>query len=151
MYVGVCVYLYTYICLGVCLNTCMCTVGCSYDFKCVVMCDSDPDPFRRFELSNGRPRTWFRFVPIMYPIHRQFEDRPMGWSGDLYQFVQWRPDGDSVPKLRHFMWVFVLVYFIIYRYRFALTCYSYHLCDFLLYFTSLITCTTSWDIHDCSL
>jgi len=24
-------------------------------------------------------------------------------------------------------------------------------CGFLLYFTSLITCTTSWDIHDCSL
>ena len=46
-----------YICLGVCLNTCMCMVGCSYEFKYMVMCYSDPDPFRRSELSNRRPRT----------------------------------------------------------------------------------------------
>ena len=34
-----------------------------------------------------------------------------GMSGDSYQFVQWRPDGDLDPKLRHFMWVFAFVLF----------------------------------------
>jgi len=38
---------------------------------------------------------------------QRFEDRSMRWSVDQYQFVQWRPDSDSVPKPRHFMWVFV--------------------------------------------
>jgi len=39
----------------------------------------------------------------------------------------------------------------IYRYRYALHVALIISCDFLLYFISLITCTTSWDIHDCPL
>jgi len=74
-YTRMCMY---YMCLGVCLNTCMCTVGCLYEFKCMVMCYSDSDPFRRSELSNRRPKTRFRFMPDVDPIHRRFEDRSMG-------------------------------------------------------------------------
>jgi len=51
----------------------------------------------------------------MDPIDWQFEDRLMGWFEDPYRFMQWRPDGDSDPKLHHFMWVFVLIYFLIYH------------------------------------
>jgi len=51
-------------------------------------------------------RTRSGFMLVVDPIHRQFEDRSIGRSEDQYWFVQWRPDGYSVPKLRHFMWVF---------------------------------------------
>ena len=71
-------------------------------------------------------RTQSGFVLVVDPIHKRFEDRFMGWSVDQYRFVQWRPDGDSVPKLRHFMWVFILVHFLIYRCRYAFTCCTYH-------------------------
>jgi len=44
-------------------------------------------------------------------IHWRFKDWPMGWFREPYWFIQWRPDGDSDPKSRHFMWVFALVLF----------------------------------------
>ena len=71
-------------------------------------------------------RTRFGFVLVMDPIQWRFEDCSIGWSVDQYRFVQWRPDGDSVSKQRHFMWVFVLVHFLIYRCRYAFTFYTYH-------------------------
>ena len=46
------------------------------------------------------------FVLVVDPIHWRFKDRSIGWSKDSYWFVQWRPDGDSDTKPRHFMWVF---------------------------------------------
>ena len=55
----------------------------------------DPDPIR--------------INACVDPIHTRFEDRSMRWSVDQYRFVQWRPHDDSVPKPRHFMWVFVIV------------------------------------------
>ena len=67
------------------------------------------------------------YVFVVDLIHRQFEDRSTGWFVDQYQFEQWRPDGDSVPKPRHFMWAFILVHFLIYRCRYAFTCYTYHI------------------------
>ena len=47
----------------------------------------------------------------MDSIHCRFEDRPMRWSENSYRFVQWRPDGDSDPNSRHYMWVFILMLF----------------------------------------
>jgi len=95
-YVRVCI-VYVWVCVHVYL--CMCV------YVCIVMCYSISNSFVRSELGNGR-----FIVPVIDSIAWRFEDRPMGWSGDPYRFVQWRPDGDSVTKSCHFMWVF-LVYF----------------------------------------
>ena len=84
-------------------------VRCVYWFPFLslflVACYSVSDSLGWSKLGNER----FRFIPILDPIHKLFEDRFMEWSVDQYRFVQWRPDGDSVLKLRHFMWVFVLM------------------------------------------
>jgi len=88
-----------YIC--VCINVCMCILV----YVCVWVLISLPlcvrlrvtaitDSFVRSELSYGR----YGFVLVVNPIHRRFEDRSMGWSGDPYRFVQWRPDSDSDLK-----------------------------------------------------
>ena len=71
-------------------------------------------------------RTWFGVVLVMHPIHWRFEDRCTGWSRDLYQFMQWRPDDDSVPKLRHFMWVFALVLSSYLSLSVVLICYLHY-------------------------
>ena len=105
------------------------------------------DSFVRSELGNGR----FEFIPVIDPIHWRFEDRSMRWSSDPYRFVQWRPDGDSVRKPRHFMWVFALVplsLFTVLSSVLYVTCII--TCDRLFYFISLITCTSSWNINDCT-
>jgi len=90
-----------------------------------------------------------RIRTVVDPTHRRFEDRPMGVFRGSYRFVQWRPDGDSFPKPRHFMWVFALVSFSLFT---VLSCVLYVsciiTCDRLLYFISLITCITSCDIRD---
>ena len=113
---------------------------------CSVACYNISDLFGKI-----RTRYWrFGLVPVMDPIHRRFEDRSMRWSIDQYRFMQWRPDDDSFPISRHFMWVFILVYFFIYCCRYAFTCYSYHFMWLCVIFTSLVTCITSWDISYCS-
>ena len=110
MYVGVCVYLYTYICgctrmfmrvyCGVytCMRVCLC------EFMCLVACCS-------VSYSFGETWTRFKVVPDVDQIHRRFEDRFMGWPVDQYRFVQWRSDNDSVSKPRYFMWVFAFALF----------------------------------------
>ena len=92
--------------------TCMCTCACVCIYACARCVlqrfrthSRDADLFGKIRTCYRR----FRFVPVMNLIHRRFEDRSMGWSADSYRFVQWTPDGNSVPKLRHFMWVFVLM------------------------------------------
>ena len=94
-------------------------VGITYMCECVIcvliflpLCvwlrvTAITDSFVRSKLSNRR----FGFVPVMHLIHWGFEDRHIKWSGDPYGFVQWRPDGNSDPKSRHFKWVFALVLF----------------------------------------
>ena len=85
-------------------------------------------------------RTRFGFVLVVDPIHRRFENRSMRWSVDQYRFVQWRPDGDSIPKPRHFIWAFVLVYlplsvwFTCYTYHFMWLSFMFYQFDFLYYF-----------------
>jgi len=122
MYVCTCIYVYVYLCV------------------LVAYC-SDSDSLVRSELGNGR----FRFVPVMDPIQMRFENWPIGWFGDLYRFVQWRPDHDSDSKSRNFIWAFALVLFphlplsVVHIY---VTCFI--LCNHLLYFTSMIICITSW-------
>jgi len=96
-------------------------------------------------------RTRFRFVLVVDPIHRRFEDRSMRWSVDQCWFVQWRPDDISVPKLCHFMWVFDLMSFSYLRLLLDIDVFIRIIsCDFILYFTSLTCCITSGDISDCS-
>ena len=73
-----------------------------------------------------KTRTRFGLVLVMDLIQWRFKNWFMGWSIDQYRFMMWRPEGDLVPKPRHFMWVFVLEYFFIYCCRYVLTCYSYH-------------------------
>jgi len=144
----VCVYLYMYVGVHVCVGLLgrvfsihlylLVCVGCMLQYFGFVQWDlnpasGDPDPI------------WIRVV--VNPTHRRFEDRFIGWSVDQCQFMQWRPDGDSVPKPRHFMWVFILMPIS----SLSLLCIiRIILCDFLLYFTSLTCCITSWDIMDCS-
>ena len=142
MYVGVYAYLYTYVYgyMRICPYAC---VGVKRVFificMCLVACCSDSDPFVRSKLGN----MIFGFVSILDAMHRRFEDRFMGWSVDQYGFMQWRPDGDSVSKPRHFMWVFVLMSFSF----LPLLCFIRIIsCDFILYFTSLTCCITSWGI-----
>ena len=102
MYVYTCIYVcgrvYTYvICVG---------INCPPSL-CMVVWYNVTDQF-------GEIRTYyrrFRFVLIMNPIWWRFKNRPMRCSVDQYQFMQWRPDDDSVLKSRHFMWVFTLVSF----------------------------------------
>ena len=106
----VCIYLCMYRCMYV--YACgsvyiMCTYVFVYQRVRLVACYSVSDLLGRSKLGNRR----FRFVPILDPIPRWLEDRSMGWSVGQYRFVQWRPDGVSVPKPCHFMWVFVLMSF----------------------------------------
>jgi len=142
VYICVCiwVYNYVYVCMIIvhmdsivftctCGSTRVCVCTCiGYMYECVmclcwfpflsvrlVACYSSSDSFVRFEHGNGR----FGVVLVMNPIHRRLEEWPMWWSVDQYRFVQWRPDNDSILKLRHFIWVFVLVYFFIYRCRYV--------------------------------
>ena len=67
------------------------------------------DSFVWSELGNRR----FGFVPIIDPINWQFEDGHTRWFRDPYRFIQWRPDGNSDLKSRHFMWVFTFVLLLI--------------------------------------
>jgi len=58
------------------------------------------------------------------PINWRFEDRPMGWSGDPYQFVQWKPDGDSDLTPRHFKWVVFCLFIVYFN---IISCECFHL------------------------
>jgi len=115
MYVGICVYLYTYIC-GCTRMFMMYIVECIpvREYVCVSSCVWLRVAALRIRLVRSGPlqetRTRSGFVLVVDPIPWQFEDWFMRWSIDQYRFVQWRPDGDSVPKSRHLMWVYVLVY-----------------------------------------
>ena len=83
MYVGVCVYLYTYICgytrmiMRVYCGVYTCTRVCLCEFMCLVACYSVSD-----RLVRSGPlqeiRTRFGFVLVVDPIHRGFEDRSIG-------------------------------------------------------------------------
>ena len=109
--VYVCVYLYTYVGVRVCVEI-LESVFSVYLY--LIMCWLRATVFRICSVRSGplqETRTRSGFVLVVNPIHRQFEDRSIGRSEDQYRFVQWRPDDDSVPKPRHFMWVFVLMSF----------------------------------------
>jgi len=147
MFIGVYVCIIVYVCVWVC--PCVYAhVACVYGYMCecimsvwwlsflsvcLVACYSISDPFVRSKLGNRR----FGIMPIMDPIPWRFEDRSMGWSADQYQFVQWRSDDDSIPKLRHFMWIPYLLLSICIYFTFIISCdylmYFYH-CDYLYHF-----------------
>jgi len=129
-----------------CYYVCMSMYVFVYHRVYMVACCSDSDSLMRSELDNER----FRFVLVVDPIHWRFEDRPIEWSGDSYQFVQWRPNGDSDPKSRHFMWVFALYLFLIYRCKYYLYATCIISCDHLIHFISMITRIISCGTSECS-
>ena len=149
VYVHTCTCMY-YVCLSVCMSTymCICVRGCTHVYRrarvsvecififiCMFGCVLQyfgTRLVRSWPLKETRTRS--RFVLVLEPMHRQFEDRFMGWSVDQYRFVQWRPDGDSLPKLRHFMWVFAFVSFSYLPLTVAFTCCSYHFMWFSVIF-----------------
>ena len=107
--------MYVYVGVHVCVGMLRCVSSMHlYLFTCSIACYSISDLFG--EIRTQLQETWTRsgFVLVMDPIDWRFGNRSMGWSSDSYQFVRWRPDGDLVPKLRHFMWVFALVLFFLF-------------------------------------
>ena len=101
-------------CVCVLVHVCVCrwvyvysVYICIYISSCVLVAwYSVSDSFGEIQTCYRR----FGLMFVMNPIHWWFKDWSMGWSVDQHLFVQWRPDGDSVPKSRHFMWMFILVY-----------------------------------------
>ena len=147
VYMSAWVWMLVFKCMYVCIKVCVCVYPyvvcvCARMYVRVSSC-----VWLRVAAIWTRYRI-FGFVLVMNPIRWQFKGRSMRWSVDQYMFVQWRPDGDSVPKPRHFMWVFVIVHFLIYHCRYRLHINVIISCDFLLYFINLITCITSWDISE---
>jgi len=148
---------YTCICIYVIICGCIPVFVCGvYMYVCIlvfvwvhvcwVACCSVSDPFDEIRTRCRR----LEFVFVDYLIHWLFKDWPMGWPGDPYRFMQWRTDGNSVPKLSHFMWVFALVSFPYLSLSVLFICYLYHFMWLLDIFTNMITCITSWGINDCS-
>jgi len=50
----------------------------------MISCYSSSELFAQSEFGKGR----IEFVLAVDLMHWRFEDRPMGWSGDLYRFVE---------------------------------------------------------------
>ena len=99
------------------------------------------DPFGEIRTHCKR----LKFVFVNDPIHWRFEDQPIGWYGDSYRFVQWRPDGDSVLEPRHFMWVFV--YWSISILVFLPYCFMWMCILFWIIFFMPSTIVISWCSH----
>jgi len=100
---NVCTYVYMYTCIWVCT----CVSMHPYVYVCMWLCVLqygpvwwDPDPFQEIQ-------SCARYGPVAQAFWRPNHGMIQG----SYQFVQWRPDGDSDPKPRHFMWVFILMSF----------------------------------------
>ena len=111
-----CVYTCIRIYMGVHVYICVYVVECIRvrGYVCVSSCVWLRVAVFRIRLVRSGPlqetRTRSGFVLVVDSIRRKFEDRLMEWSVDQYRFLQWRPDGNSVLKPHHFMWVFVFVY-----------------------------------------
>ena len=71
-----------YVCVRGCTRICLCArVGVSYIYiymYVLVACYSISDLFGEIRTQLQEIRTRFRFVLVVDPIHRQFEDRFMG-------------------------------------------------------------------------
>jgi len=167
IYINVCWYLFKYACMLVYVYTCIrIYVGvhvcvCVYILECIrvreYVCVSSCVWLRvaalRIRLVRSEP-SYRRPGPIRIRAH---------CGPDT--MVIWRPIHGMIRRS-------VLVRAVKTRRRFGSKTASFHVsvcscvftvvsrhlhvaliisCGFLLYFTSLITCTTSWDIHDCSL
>ena len=112
-------------------------------FSCVIQ---RYRPFGEIRTCCGR----LNFVFVVDLIHWRFKDRPIRWSRGSYRFVQWRPDGNSDSKSRHFMWVSVLILFSYLLWTVDIYMLLV-LFDHLIYFTSVIMRIISWVISQCSL
>ena len=104
VYLGVPVYVWVYPCT--CMHVYWCTWVCVHSTSSMcVRLRVAAFGIRLVQSEHGNGR--FGVVLVMDLIHRRFRNWPIGWSGDSYRFAQWRPDGDSVSKPCHFMWVLV--------------------------------------------
>ena len=108
------------------------------------------DSLVRSELVTGDPDPiWI--CACYGPDKQAFKNWPMEWSSirtsscsEDQTTIRFRNRVISCECL-------LLSHFLIYRCQYALHVIFIILCDFPSYFTSLITCTGSWDIYDCPL
>ena len=112
---------YVHVCLSVYMHVHTACI-CLYINLCMLAWYSDTNPFGKIQTRYRR----FGSVLAVEPMLGQFEDRPMGWSRNPYWFVQWRSDGNSVLRLRHFKWVFALLSFFYFLLSIIFICYLYH-------------------------
>jgi len=88
----------------------------------------DPDPLQEIRIC---ARYELDTLAIRRPTH-EMTRKP-------YWFVQWRPDGDSDPKSRHFMWVFVCWSILIPAFYLIISCGCvYDLCIILFISATII-------------
>ena len=99
MYVYTCRYMGVHVCICVCRHVFMCIVY-PWVFGCVLQ-RSGPVQWDLDLLRENR--SCARYGPDTLAIRRPTH----GIIRRFVLFVQWRPDGNSVLKSRHFMWVFV--------------------------------------------
>ena len=150
-------YMYTCICkyVGVPVNICTWSVYVWVHeyvclFVCSVACYSDSDPFGEIRTSYWRPgpdsgscRSGPDTQEIRRSIHRMIR------RSVPVRAVKTRCQFGSETTSFHVSVCFCLI-FPIYRCLHVL-CFTFIIsCDFLLYFTSCITCIRSWDMYDCS-
>ena len=79
-------------------------------------------------------------------IQWRFEERPTGWPRDPYQFMQWRPDDDLFQNCViscEYLFLCIFLFTVVSRHLYITCIIS---CDHLMYFTSMTTRITSWDI-----
>ena len=154
MYVGVCVYLYMYVCgysVCVCMHVWVLSmylylfvcVGCVLQHFGFIQWDpnpasGDPDPIQirarcgPDTMAIRRPTHGMirRSVPVRaVKIRRRFGSETASFQVSVCFYLN---------SLFPVVYMYVCLTLII-------------SCDFLLYFTSVITCICSWDVYDCLL
>jgi len=159
----------------ICMCTCMCMCTCDgmwcvfvyvytgmyqsmwtylpLSMRVCLCVNSNTDSLMRSEPSNGRPG----FIFAEDSIHMWFEHRHTRWFRDPYRYMQYRPDGDSDPRPRHLMWVFVYWSILISTFYLIVSCeciYDFCIilfiptiivipCTLILFYWYIIYCVTN--------
>ena len=139
----VCVYLHTYVCIWVCICVSVLGVCVNCLYLYVVAWYSDLDSLVRSELGNRR----FGLMPVWtrclgYSKIDPCDDLEIHTSSCCEDQTAIRSQSHAISYECSFFY-----YFLIYHCQY----YLYHSCDHLLYFTSMITFITSWDVSECTL
>ena len=151
IYMYCCVCLYMYVCGYTCMCPCAC-VGVNRVFIFICMCWLRATAFHvclvSFEPNYRRPRP----DPDSCSLWTRYNDdlKTVLWDDPSISTGSCSEDQTAIR-----FWNCVIScecsLLCIYRCRYALHVDLIISCNFLLYFTSLITFITSWDIHDCPL